>query len=139
VNLASPPPPTSQNTNATTPSNVNPPTTTPPPPPITTSPPTAATTTTNTPPTVTDQSVTTSQNTPIDITLSGSDPDKNDTLTAAIVTNPSHGTLSSIDQNTGVVTYTPNSGFIGDDSFTFKVNDGKVNSRNTGIVNIKVG
>ena len=62
----------------------------------------------------------------------------NDTLIAAIVTNPSHGTLSSINQDTGIVTYTPNLGFTGTDSFTFKVNDGKVDSSNTATVNVNV-
>ena len=62
----------------------------------------------------------------------------NDTLTAAIVTNPSHGTLGNIDQNTGIVTYTPNPNFTGDDSFTFKVNDGKADSSNTATVNVNV-
>ena len=90
-------------------------------------------------PSATDQSITTNHNTPVKITLAGSDPDQNDTLTAAIVTNPSHGTLGNIDQNTGIVTYTPNPNFTGDDSFTFKVNDGKTDSSNTATVNIRVG
>ncbi len=55
------------------------------------------------------------------------------------MTNPSHGTLSNVNQDTGVVTYTPNQDFTGDDSFTFKVNDGKTDSSNTATVNIKVG
>jgi len=49
-----------------------------------------------------------------------------------------HGTLTSINQDTGNVTYTPNQGFTGIDSFTFKINDGKVGSTNVGTVNIKV-
>ena len=64
-------------------------------------------------PSATDQSITTNLNTPVNVTLAGSDPDSNDTLTAAIVTNPSHGTLGNIDQNTGIVTYTPNPNFTG--------------------------
>ena len=74
----------------------------------------------------------------IDTTLTASDPDKNDNLTAAIVSKPLHGTLSDIDQNTGVVTYTPNPGFTGTDSFTFKANDGKVDSNNVGRISITV-
>jgi hypothetical protein len=92
----------------------------------------------NHPPIVSNQSVTTSMNKPVDITLTASDPDINDTLTAAIVSPPSNGRLSDIDQNTGVVTYTPNTGFIGSDSFAFKVNDGKVDSNNAGAVSITV-
>lgn len=41
-------------------------------------------------------------------------------------------------QNTGAVTYTPDTGFTGDDQFTFKVNDGKADSTNTGTVKIAV-
>lgn len=93
----------------------------------------------NHPPSVTNQSITTSTNKAVDIVLAGNDPDSNSSLTANIVSPPSHGKLSSINQNTGVVTYTPNSNFTGSDSFTFKVNDGEVDSSNTGTVNIKVG
>ncbi|HTH20705.1 MAG TPA: Ig-like domain-containing protein [Nitrososphaeraceae archaeon] len=48
-----------------------------------------------------------------------------------------HGQLSAIDQNDGSLTYTPNSGFTGIDKFTFKVNDGKVDS-NIAAVSIRV-
>ena len=92
----------------------------------------------NTPPTAIDQSASTTMDKPIDITLEGSDPDKNDNLNAKIITPPTHGTLSNINQDTGVVTYIPNSGFIGTDSFTFKVNDGKTDSSNIGTSNVTV-
>ncbi|KIM03758.1 MAG: hypothetical protein KN64_11040 [Sulfurovum sp. AS07-7] len=58
------------------------------------------------------------------ITLSGSDGD-GDALTYAISANPSHGTLLGTAPN---LKYTPNANYIGSDSFTFKVNDGKVDS-----------
>ena len=49
-----------------------------------------------------------------------------DALTAVLVTGPSHGTLSlSAD---GSVRYTPNAGFSGVDSFTYKANDGRADS-----------
>jgi Bacterial Ig domain len=54
------------------------------------------------------------------------------------VSDPSHGTLSEINQNAGVVTYTPKPGFVGPDKFTFKVNDGTVDSSNVGTVRIQV-
>ena len=92
------------------------------------------------PPTAINQSIKTSQNTPVNITLEGSDPQNpNATLTAHIVSAPSHGTLGGINQDTGVVTYTPNQGYVGNDIFTFNVNDGKTDSRNIGTVNLKVG
>ncbi len=68
--------------------------------------------------------VTTLQNQVVSITLTGSDPD-NDTITFAVLTTPQHGTLSGSAPN---LTYTPNTNFNGADSFTFKVNDGKVDS-----------
>ena len=94
--------------------------------------------TSNSPPIANNQSVTTAMNTPLDIALTANDVDVNDNLTGAIVTPSSHGTLSPINQDTGIVTYTPNTGFTGDDSFTFIANDGKQNSTKVGIVEIRV-
>jgi hypothetical protein len=90
----------------------------------------------NTPPIANDQFVTTNMSMPVDITLTASDPEVNDNLTAAIMSKPLHGTLSDINQNIDSVTYTPNPGFTGTDAFTFKVNDGKVDSSNIGTVSI---
>jgi hypothetical protein len=58
------------------------------------------------------------------ITLTGSDAD-GDPLTFAIVTGPANGVLSGTAPN---VTYTPAANYSGSDSFTFKVNDGTVDS-----------
>ncbi|MHB8112088.1 MAG: beta strand repeat-containing protein, partial [Bellilinea sp.] len=58
------------------------------------------------------------------ITLTASDVD-NDPLTYSIVTPPSHGTLSGTIPS---LTYTPEANYNGPDSFTFKVNDGVVDS-----------
>ena len=66
-------------------------------------------------PSATDESVTTKMNTPLNMTLEGRDMDKNDTITAAIITPPYHGTLGDINQISGVVTYTPNRNFAGND------------------------
>lgn len=57
-------------------------------------------------------------------TLTGSDGD-NDPLTFLIVTDPSNGTLSGTIPN---LTYTPNSKYVGLETFTFKVNDTKEDS-----------
>ncbi|MGC8742442.1 MAG: Ig-like domain-containing protein, partial [Verrucomicrobiia bacterium] len=70
------------------------------------------------------QSVTTAEDTQVNITLTGSDVE-NDPLTFAIVTPPAHGTLSGTPPN---VTYTPAADYNGADSFTFKVNDGQLDS-----------
>ena len=45
-----------------------------------------------------------------------------DTLTLSIVDDPSKGTLGAI--SGGAVTYTPDAGEFGADSFTYKANDG---------------
>ena len=87
----------------------------------------------NTPPVANDQSVTMNKNTAKAITLTATDVD-GDTLTYSIVSGPSHGALSGTAPN---VTYTPTSGYSGSDSFTFKANDGTVDS-NTATVSITV-
>ena len=55
-----------------------------------------------------------------DITLSGSDAD-GDSLTYATTSIPAHGTITGIAPN---IVYSPNYQYAGNDSFTFKVNDG---------------
>jgi len=70
------------------------------------------------------QNATYDLNTPKLITLTAIDVD-GDALTFSIVTSPAHGVLSG---SAPSVTYTPNSGFTGSDSFTFKANDGTVDS-----------
>jgi VCBS repeat-containing protein len=65
-------------------------------------------------------SVTTPEDTPVQIGLIGSDPDS-DQLSYIMVSETSHGSLNGTAPN---LTYTPNSNFNGTDSFSFKVNDG---------------
>jgi fibronectin-binding autotransporter adhesin len=76
-------------------------------------------------PIATPQSVVTGEDIPVVITLTGDDADTQvvQTLTFAIVTPPVHGTLSGFNPATGQVTYTPNSKYNGNDSFTFTVTD----------------
>jgi hypothetical protein len=71
-----------------------------------------------------DQSVSTAKNTAKAITLSGSDLEGSN-LTYAVATQPAYGTLSGTGANW---TYTPNTGYWGSDSFTFRVNDGALDS-----------
>ena len=44
-------------------------------------------------------------------------------VTATVVTPPSHGTLSGFNSATGEVTYTPATGYVGEDSFEFTLTD----------------
>lgn len=78
----------------------------------------------NRPPTATGQAPTTAEDTPLGVTLAGSDPD-NDSMTLAVVTNPTHGTLSGTVPN---LTYTPAPNYNGGDSFTFTAFDGRLTS-----------
>ncbi len=75
-------------------------------------------------PTANGQSVTLEEDTFKTITLAGSDID-GDSLTFVIVAQPLKGTLSGTLPN---LTYTPNANYNGSDSFTFKANDGTVDS-----------
>jgi hypothetical protein len=85
------------------------------------------------PPTAASSSVATKVNTPVNVPLAAADPD-GDPLTYVIVAPPSHGTLSG----TGAArTYQPATNYVGPDSFTFKANDGVLDS-NTAAVSITV-
>jgi len=69
----------------------------------------------NRPPTAYSESVTTTVDTPVEITLHATDPD-GDNLSFHVVSGPSNGTLSGMPPQ---VTYTPNSGYTGAESFNF--------------------
>jgi hypothetical protein len=68
------------------------------------------------------QSVSTSEDTPLDILLTGSDPD-GDPLTYTLVASPTHGSLSGTAPD---LAYTPADNYYGADSFTFLTTDGQV-------------
>ena len=68
------------------------------------------------------------------ITLTGAD-DDGDLLTFFIVKPPKNGTLEGQPPD---VTYTPNPGFLGNDSFSFKASDGDAESSNAGVVKVEV-
>ena len=70
------------------------------------------------------QAVETGEDVVKNITLVGSDID-GDELTYSVVSQPAMGTVSIVGT---VATYTPNANAHGSDSFTFKVNDGTVDS-----------
>ncbi|MCJ8267963.1 MAG: cadherin-like domain-containing protein, partial [Psychrosphaera sp.] len=80
----------------------------------------------NNSPTVTGpNAITTNEDTAHEFLFSGVDADDGDTLTYIIVTPPTKGTLTGAGSNR---TYTPNENANGSDSFTFKANDGTVDS-----------
>ncbi|MBN1137301.1 MAG: cadherin-like domain-containing protein [Anaerolineae bacterium] len=79
---------------------------------------------TNQAPTANPQSVSTAEDTPLGIVLTGSDPDC-DPITYSVVSGPSHGALSGTAPN---LTYTPAANYYGADGFTFVVSDSLVSS-----------
>jgi len=87
----------------------------------------------NRPPVAQGKSVSTTKNASVAITLSASDPD-GDALTYTIITNPIHGTLTGTPPN---VTYAPDTDYVGNDTLTFKANDGAADS-NTATISISV-
>ena len=71
-----------------------------------------------------EQSLFIDQDNNVSFTLSGSDAD-GDIIEYIVVTQPVNGVLSGILPN---LTYTPNAFYVGSDTFTFKVNDGVLDS-----------
>ncbi|MBW1644417.1 MAG: tandem-95 repeat protein, partial [Deltaproteobacteria bacterium] len=87
----------------------------------------------NSAPVANDQKVTLNEDETAQIILTASDAN-GDTLTYHIVTSPSHGTLTGVAPN---LTYTPSRNYNGSDAFTFKANDGSLDS-NTATVTLSI-
>ena len=87
-------------------------------------------------PVASDASLTTVKDVIANASLSASDVD-GDALTYNVVSNGTIGTATITNAATGAYTYTPNPGASGEDSFTFKVNDGLLDS-NIAIVNVSI-
>ncbi len=81
----------------------------------------------NEPPTADTLTLSTNENTAITVPLAGTDPDVGDTVTVvnSSISTPANG---SVTQVSGVYTYTPNSDFVGIDTFTYQVTDGTLTS-----------
>ena len=75
-------------------------------------------------PVANDQPVTAKKNNAVATTLTRSDV-HGDPLTFSVLTGPSNGSLSGTAPN---LTYTPNAGFNGIDTFTYKATDGVLDS-----------
>ena len=66
-------------------------------------------------------------NAPVTGTLSAVDAD-GDALTFSVVSNASKGSVEINNASTGLYTYTPDTGAVGADSFSYSVSDGQANS-----------
>ena len=101
----------------------------------------------NTAPTAQSDSVATGEDTPVAITLTGTDAEQCELAFFNIVVGPAHGSLDTPANNTCVVgspntdtatvNYTPALGYFGPDSFTWQTNDGTINS-NVATISITV-
>jgi hypothetical protein len=94
----------------------------------------------NSPPMANDLALSTAAGTDLTITLAGADPDDN-ALAFTVVAPPAHGTLSAITRlspSTAKIIYSPEATYGGDDAFTYKANDGLVDS-DAATVRIQVG
>jgi len=80
----------------------------------------------NSAPLSSDAFLTTIENIPVQLNLNTVSDDLNgDSLTFTIVTDPQNG--DAIVTNEGLLTYTPNGGFSGTDTLSFRSNDGELN------------
>ena len=89
------------------------------------------------PPTADNKMIETNKETPIGISLIGTDPIAGDVLKFSVVGNPQHGTVTSGTVSSNVF-YTPNTGFIGADGFTYKATDGRGVDSNIATVRVIV-
>ncbi|MHB8868305.1 MAG: S-layer homology domain-containing protein [Thermoleophilia bacterium] len=81
----------------------------------------------NNPPVATPLSVTTREDTPVQVTFSATDRD-GDLPSFLVGTRPQHGSLGPLTAGTRV-TYTPDRDFVGVDTFTYKAYDGRAESQ----------
>ena len=89
------------------------------------------------PPTANNINIQTNKETPIGITLTGTDTIPGDVLKFSVVGSPTHGTVAPGTVSSNVF-YTPDTGFIGTDSFTYKATDGLGVDSNIATVSIVV-
>ena len=98
-------------------------------------------------PTVTGETITTSQNTgnpvvnvTVDLGNNLFDPDANGLAGATlVVTSTSNGTIASIDQTARLITFTPTAGFSGNASFNYTLTDAGGLTSNVATVSVNVG
>jgi hypothetical protein len=84
-----------------------------------------------------DQNLSISANNQLNITLTGEDTD-NDPIQFEIVSNPADATLNNFDSAKGTVTYSPETNFTGNDSFSFKVSDDNGAESNSATVSVEI-
>ena len=91
--------------------------------------------TVNDQPTADNQSVSTDEEMPVAVTLTGSDVEDGSTLTYTVTASPINGTLSGTAPD---LTYTPNANFSGSDGFKFTVKDSENFESDEAMVSVTV-
>jgi hypothetical protein len=91
----------------------------------------------NQPPFAYDQDLSIHMNEKADITLTGKDGD-NDPIQFAIVSSPTDASLDNFDTTKGTLTFVPETDYIGNESFAFKVIDDKGVESNVATVSVAV-
>lgn len=86
-------------------------------------------------PVANDDQATTDEDVPVDVDVVANDTDiDGDSLFISSLSQPANGSV--VDNGDGTVTYTPNSGYFGSDSFTYTVSDGSLSD--TATVNLAI-
>ena len=90
-------------------------------------------------PTTNDDEATTAFNQAVTVDVLDNDTDnvEIDPTTVSVATNPNNGT-TEVDANTGEITYTPNDGFSGENTFTYTVEDAAGNVSGAATVTVTV-
>jgi len=94
----------------------------------------------NDPPVAVDDSVTTSEDTPVTIAVTANDTDVDGTIdpaTVTVVSGPTDGSVS-VDPVSGDVTYSPDADYHGTDSFTYTVKDNDGATSNVATVTVTI-
>ena len=91
-------------------------------------------------PVAVDDAALTNKNIAVSINVLANDSDSDGTLdpaTVTVVSNPANGT-TSVNTTTGAITYTPNSNFVGTNTFTYTVKDNNGATSNAATVTVTV-
>jgi len=85
-----------------------------------------------------DQDLSIHMNEKDDVTLTGKDDDDNDPIQFAIVSSPTDASLDNFDTTKGTLTFVPETDYVGNESFAFKVIDDKGAESNVATVSVAV-
>ncbi|HEY7571948.1 MAG TPA: tetratricopeptide repeat protein [Nitrososphaeraceae archaeon] len=89
------------------------------------------------PPTIEHKSIETTSGVPIEILLTASNLDPDNIAQFSLVNTPEHGIVKSGITNNSFV-YTPNAGFVGEDTFTYKATNSQGVDSNIATINITI-